>query len=181
MFGQEAIEFQNASFRRVQFQGAALEGAQFHGANHRGSRFQGANLYGAQFPGAALRGVQFQCARLQCVRFPGAGLQYVQFQGATLEDVQFHGANFEGVRFQGATLKDVQFHGVAASCEAIRPFEQQITDRIDKDADLSNVVFAGGLEQQHVDQWADGMRGADCLSEDDIEAFKQSLCGHVWA
>ena len=74
---------------------------------------------------------------------------------------------------------DVQFHGVGASCEAVRSFEQQITDRIDKDADLSDVVFEGGLQQQQVDQWVSDMQEIGCLSDDTIKAFKQSLCGHV--
>ena len=52
-------------------------------------------------------------------------------------------------------------------------------DRIDQDADLSNVVFAGGLQQRQIDQWVDDMQETGYLSEDDIEAFKQSLCEHV--
>ena len=161
--------FQNASLIGAKFQGAALEGAEFQCAELFGAGFHGASLSGAQFQRAFLDGAQFQCASLVGAEFQGARLNCVEFQGASLYNAQF----------QCASLVGAQFQGVTPSAEYGHAFEQQIRERIGRDADLSAIVFAGGLRQEQIEQWVDGLKKGGKATEDEIKEFKQRVGAHV--
>ncbi|MDD9864260.1 MAG: pentapeptide repeat-containing protein [Gammaproteobacteria bacterium] len=172
-------EFHGAYLNGAEFHVASLENAQFQGATLENAEFQGARLYRVRFQGAELGHVGFQGAFFARVKFHGASLVFAGFQGAFLDDAQFQGATLENAEFHGASLKNAQFQGVTSSAEYGHTFEQRIRGSIGRDADLSAIVFAGGLRQAQIDQWVDGIKKSDEDAEDKIEVFKQRVGIHV--
>jgi len=172
-------KFQGAHLNRAKFQGARLSRAKFQGARLSRAEFQGARLNRAEFQGVFLEDAKFQGARLNRAEFQGAFLYDAEFQGAFLEDAKFQGAFLVGAQFQGASLKNAQFQGVTSYAEYVPAFEQRIREKIDRDADLSAIVFAGGLIQEQIERWVDGLKKGGRATEDEIKEFKQRVGIHV--
>ena len=109
-------KLQGAYLWDVQLQGAILFGAKLHGASLCRARLQGADLYGAELQGADLFGAKLQ----------GASLGRAELQGADL-----YGAELQGTIDSGGVI--------------VKPFDERINERTDKNTHLKNVVFRGGL------------------------------------
>ena len=179
---QEAMllgaQFQGAYLVDAQFQGTTLQGAQFQGAMLLGAQFQGAAPLRAQFQGANLEGALFQGANLDGALFQGANLWEAQFQEARLGGVQFQGALLGKARFQEAHLGRVQFQGVFCDKRLLETtFENRIKSRIDKDSDLSRVVFSGGLSEEGVERIIGSIPGY--TTEEYAQNLKERLEKHV--
>ena len=132
---------QGAVLRDARLQGAALWGAQLQGAYLWNARLQGAYLWNARLQGAYLRDAQLQ----------GAYLRDARLQGAYLRDARLQGAYLWNARLQGAYLMGAWLQGATSKCRSGKPFEERIRDRIGKESDLSEVTFAGGLNQEDID------------------------------
>jgi len=172
-------EFQGSSLVGAEFQGAFLEGAEFHGARLSRAEFQGSSLVGAEFHGARLSRAEFHGARLSRAEFQGSSLVGAEFHGARLSRAKFQGAFLEDAQFQGASLENAQFQGVTSSAEYVPAFEQRIREKIDRDADLSAIVFAGGLRQEQIERWVAGLKKGGRATESKIAVFRQRVSAHV--
>ena len=156
-----------------------LVGTQLQGAHLMITRLQGAHLMSTQLQGAHLVSTQLQGADLGYARLQGADLGYARLQGAHLGDAQLQGAVLRGAGLQGAVLRDARLQGATSeylsgepflrTFEVARargatseylsgePFEGRIRDRIDKESDLSGIIFAGGLRQEDIDSLVKGL------------------------
>ena len=93
----------------------------------------------------------------------GAGLDKTQMQGAVLFKAQMQGANLDKTQMQGAFLfetelqeaflLEAELQGVVSSLYGLSfmSFEDLIRGQINKETDLSTVIFAGGLSQEAVE------------------------------
>ena len=165
----QEVQIQGASLSMVQLQGAVLQEAQMQGANLWKAQLQGAYLQEAQMQGAFLWGAQMQGADLRSVQMQGADLRSVQMQvqGAELQEVdlrsvQMQGANIDQMQVQGAELQEVDLRGAYcqnSSEELSVDLPKRIDKRRRKKADLTTVIFSGGLKAK------DAQRIRDQLTE----------------
>ncbi|MDE2741354.1 MAG: pentapeptide repeat-containing protein, partial [Gemmatimonadota bacterium] len=159
-----AAYLEEASLRKAQLQDADLRFTRLQGATLNKTRLQGANLREAQLQGAFLVETQLQGAFLVDTRLQGAALNRAHLQGAMLHlMVQLQGAVLQGARLQGIGNVD----GASIS------FQDRIRGKIDKESDLSGVIFAGGLSQEYVDSLVGG------LSDDQAKRLQGRLRRHI--
>ena len=75
--------------------------------------------------------------------------------GADLSGAQLQGACLKRTQLQGANLSSAQLAGVSSSVEygdyITKGFLDRIMEASDKESDLSQIIFAGGLNQGDVD------------------------------
>jgi len=170
-------QLQGANLWRAQLQGANLYKTQLQGAILREALLQGDNLTQAQLQGANLYEAQLQEADLWWAQLQGANLYKAKLQGADLIDAQLQGANLYKAKLQGADLERVQLQGVSSqehpSHRLSAEFESRITDRIDKDSDLTGIIFAGGLQEEHLDTLCEG------LSTEKAQLLREKLISDV--
>ena len=162
----QEVQLQGAYLQEAQLQGAQLQGAQLQGAYLQGARLWGANLEGAQLQGARLWGANLEGAQLQGARLWGANLEGVQLQGANLEGAQLQGAYLREGQLQGTNLQKADLQGVRCE-DPFRQlsFEDLIRESIRKGTDLSGVVFKGGLSQEYVDSFIEGLSDEETKKE----------------
>ena len=136
------------------FSGIKLRRAQFRYAHLHNAQFLGASLLHAQFQASNLSDAQFHMAHLPSTCFQGARLTDTKFWNASLKEAQFQSAHLNGTHFQGVNLESVQFQG--GFCDkpklTMRDFEKQIKDRIGENADLSEVIFSGGVDLENLEE-----------------------------
>lgn len=125
----EKASFFLADVRRVDFSGAALDGANFVQADVRGTKFVGAAMRGTSFGNGAMEGADFSDARLEGADFNsqlsgvifrrahmrGAWFGFgvpTHLEGADLAGAELEGAVFESVFLQGADLRGAKLAGV---------------------------------------------------------------------
>ncbi len=163
---------QGAHLRRTFLQGAHMEGASLQWADLREASLQGAKLVGVSLQRAFLWGASLQGAHLQHASLQGANLWRASLQGVDLEEALLQGANLLGAALQGANLLEallqganlrraslqgaylgsVSLQGVVSQNSADNgPFAEDIRARIDQEADLSEVIFVGGLSREDID------------------------------
>ena len=145
-------QLQGANLHEAKLQGAFLAWAKMQGAFLNSAQLQGAALDVAEMQGAKLDEAQLQEARFSITQLQGATLSGAQLQGAQLIQTQLQGAALFGAQLQGANLAGAQLHG-ANSEESFSSvvFEGRIRSRINKESNLSEVIFAGGLSREDVD------------------------------
>ena len=164
----QGAQLQGAYLQEAQLQGAYLQEAQLQEARLWRVYLQGANLEGAHLQGAYLREGQLQEARLWRAYLQGANLEGAHLQEAYLREGQLQGANLEGAHLQGAYLREGQLQGAnlqkahlqSVRCEApfrSLSFEDLIRESIGKETELSGIVFEGGLSQEDVDSFIEGL------------------------
>ena len=173
---------QRADLANAHLQGSVLNDARLHGASLQGALLQetglngtylqGANLSVAKIQMASLGGAQMQGAILHMAELHGAVLTDAQMQGVYLRRAQLHGAIFsslQGSQHLNETVRKsinpqpAQLHGVSSSVvKGISGSTERIRKRMDKETDLSGVIFSGGLTKKGVDSLVKGLseRGA---------------------
>ena len=166
---------QVADFRYAQLQGAVLMEAQLQRAALWGAQLQGADLSKAQLRGAGLKQAQLQSADLREAQLQGANLRYAQLQVADLSNAQLQGSFLGEAQLQGAVLTDAQLQGVSSQASPPPPagFERKINNRIGKDSDLTEIIFAGGLKEEDLDTLCKG------LSPKKAQALREKLIPHI--
>ena len=163
-----------ADLSRARLQGAVLLGAWLQGTKLIRARLQKAILTGERREAdvtAVRSGVDPTGARLQ-----GADLTSAWLQGADLTGAWLQGANLNWTELQEADLTGVRLQGVTSTItreEPSLPFEKRIRNGIDRRSDLSQVIFAGGLHQEDLNDLLEG------LSDEEAKEFRERLTPHL--
>ena len=162
---------------RINLQGSWLNGtdlnlARLEKAALNNAYLQGAGLLNAHLQGANLLAARLQEADLGAAHLQGANLRGHIYKGDHLLAARLQGANLGAAHLQGANLKEVQLQGVISQ-QPLLPFEEQIRSQIGKESDLSGIIFAGGLSQEDVDSFVEG------LSDGGAEMLREKLMPHV--
>ena len=161
---------QKANLCRAQLQEANLVEAQLQGTTLDRAQLQRSILNRAQLQGANLVETQLQGSILAMAQLQGANLVETQLQAANLVETQLQGAMlFIGIQLQGAALRGAQLQGIGSVDGSSMSFQDRIRGQIDKESDLSEVIFAGGLSQELV-------KG---LSEDQATWLRRRLRQHI--
>ena len=165
---------QGANLNRAHLQGASLSEARLQGACLSEAYLQGANLIRAYLQGAVLNRAHLQGANLIRARLQGANLNRAHLQGASLSEAHLQGADLFEAQLQGTSLFETRLQGSTSQLDEYEPsFEERIDERIGRKSNLSGVVFAGGLGQQDLDSFVEG------LSSEKAEALRQRLEPHI--
>ena len=178
---------QKADLYEAKLQGASLVGAELQGADIRGARLQGAHLLGAQLEGAHLWRAYLQGASLWEARLQGARLVEAHLRGADLTRARLQGSDLSGAHLQGSCLHEAQLQGadiegahlqgivstLMDSSRTSRFFAGNIRARAGRESDFSQVVFAGGLTREDVDNLV-----AD-LSDESGKDLRTKLASHI--
>ena len=142
-------ELQGADLSQAELQGADLWEAKLQGADLSQAELQGADLWEAKLQGAGLQGADLSEAGLQ-----GADLSWAELQGADLSQAGLQGAELRGAGLQGADLRGAELQGATTAnkwdASLGKPFVEWMKKRIDRDTDLENVVFSGGLTDEKI-------------------------------
>ncbi len=157
---------QKADFHWAYLQGAYLENA----------HLQGANLFGARLQGAILQGAKLQCADMRGAWLQGALLVLAQLQEADLAGALLHGVvsgdqGPEGIPI--APAASIPKDQIWRSLRTPSSFAERMTESIDQKHDLSGVTFAGGLSQEKVDSFVEG------LSNKKANELRERLESHI--
>ena len=152
---------QGADFANAYLQGAFLHGVQLQEADLTKAHLQGVSLHKAQLQGAALLmaqlqgslfiGAQLQEAFLGNAQLQGAFLIEAQLQGAFLHRAQLQGADLAGARLQGAYIREAQLQGAESVVLDDPHFKECIRRRANRESNLSDVIFAGGLSREDIE------------------------------
>lgn len=143
---------QKAILREAYLQGANLDIAHMQAADFIEAHMQGSQLFRACLMGAELFGAHLHGARLYAACLQGARLG-----GAKLQEADLSFAHMEGIN----------------SVIAPDSFADRIRQQIDKETDLSGVVFAGGLSREDVDSLVEG------LSNEKAKELREKLEPHI--
>ena len=136
-----------------------LQGSWLNGANLNRSRLEGAiltrtHLRSTHLEYARLLGANFSRAVLQGTNLWEASLQGANFWKASLQGAQLWKVSLQGAQLEGASLQGVFSQGVFSLIQGLSSggsFVEAIRACIDQEADLSGVIFAGGLSREEVD------------------------------
>ena len=144
-------QLQGADLTKAYLQGAFLHKAQLQGTFLDDIYLQGASLPLAQLQGSLLSNAQLQEAFLGEAQLQGAFLIGAKLQGAFLVRAQLQGADLTKAHFQGARINKAQLQGAESVVFDDVYFEGCIRKRTNRESNLSEVIFAGGLSQEDVD------------------------------
>ena len=163
-----------ADLSKARLQGAILTGAYLQKADLSlaylqkafldKAYLQKADFFLAYLQKAFLLKAQLQKANLSEARLQEARLVGTGLQGANLDEARLQGADFERAQLQGANLYKAQLHETYLKEADLRgsrsgdrhrylwtSFEDRIRESIGKEADLSEIIFAGGLHRKDMD------------------------------
>ena len=163
-----SARLQGATLNNARLQGATLDWAQMQGAFLIDTKLQGATLIDTKLQGAMLKSARLQGTTLNKTQMQGALLVDTELQGAFLVDTELQGAilsrtQLQGamlymdVQLQGATLKSARLQGVGNVDGSSMSFEDRIRGQIDRESDLSGVIFEGGLSQEYENSLSDNL------------------------
>lgn len=149
--------------------GAFLQGADLILANLEGTHLGEAHLEGSILIETYLRRAFLGDAHLEGAKLTGALLYKTylwgaHLQGADLAEAHLHGANLRNAHIEGVT---------SAEAELEIGFVERIRRSIGRQADLSGVVFSGGIEQRHIVNLVRGM------SDEDAIEVRENLTPHI--
>ena len=189
------INLQESWLNGVNLREARLEKAILTKARIRGANLSRARLQGAVLSGALLQGVDLSWARLQKavlmgerqgvsvtgvfehdptgVQLQGANLGGARLQGAVLSGVQLQGANLGEAGLQGVVLTGPLYLGGVTSYLTSLAFEERIRERSGKEADLTGVIFVGGLNQEETNSLLEG------FSDEEAKELRERLAPHI--
>lgn len=185
---------QGASLDRAYLQEANLSNACLQGATLIEARLQGIILKWAYSQGAIFYRAYLQKADLSGARLQGAILYFANLQCANMKDTALQGAILAGAYLQGAILWMAHLQGVVGArrlpmdfqgelhmwgAEAWRNFrkpsrfEKRLRESIDREADISGMVFKGRLTKEDVDSIVEG------LPDEKANELREELEPHV--
>ena len=125
---------------------ADLSHSYLNGADFRSAQCQGAFFWSAQCQRADFRSAQCQGAFFWSAQCQRADFRFAQCQGADFGSAQCQGAFFWSAQCQGADFRFAQCQG-AHSLDSFLSFRE----RIGKDTDLTNVIFAGAINKDAIE------------------------------
>ena len=160
-----------ATLSRARLNKADLRQAQLQGANLSMAQLQEASLNEAHLRGSDLSGAKLQVSNLTDAHLQGATLWQAQMQGTKLLHAQLEGASLWAAQLQGSILVFAQLQGTSRSI--LNGFENQIRIRIGEPSDLTEIIFAGGLQEEDLDTLCEG------LSDDQAQVLRETLRPHV--
>ena len=185
---------QGAYLDRAYLQEANLSNACLQGAMLIEARLQGVILKWAYPQGAILYRAYLQKADLSGARLQGAILYFANLQCANMKDTGLQGAILCGAQLQGAILWMAHLQGVVGAqrlpmdfqgelhmwgAKAWRnlrkpsKFAKRLRESIDREDDISGMVFKGGLIKENVDSFVEG------LSNKKANELREELEPHV--
>ena len=168
----KAAHLHGANLMSARLSGAILMKAHLHRAILSGARLTGAFLVGAHLPAADMTLARLSEARLNSARLHGADLTRAHLEGAILLAAHLPGAYLNGTYLHGADLTDTRLHGAilietclqgakldSAQLQGVRsyvedmlpPFADRMRNAINKESDLSEATFTGGLSREDLD------------------------------
>jgi len=160
----EKTHLQGADLREAHMQSADLREAKLQWANLMRVHLRAANLFGAKLMKADLRKAnlqgayvvhgQLQQARLDEACLQAADLRLARLHGADLTNARVQAAEFYHTGLQEATLEGTHLQGVKhrrGDDWTLAPFAESIRESIGKKSDLFGAIFAGKLNEKHVD------------------------------
>lgn len=175
------VQIPNGQLQEVDLAGAQLQMANLveaclNGASLFDVHLEGAFLEGAHLDGADLNRAHLLDADLGNARLRGADLSEANLQLVNLSSAQLQGAILQDVHLQGANIENAQICGVRSDEVSSDPdsFEQRIRQSIDRDSDVSSVVFKGGVSQKDIE-----LSYVRSLADDDAEELRQKLAPHI--
>ena len=158
---------QGAQLQEARLQKAQLSYAQIQGAILFRAWLEEARLWEACLQETWLMETYLQGAQLSRTRLQKALLWAAHLQGALLQKAQMHGARLRGACLQGADLFEAQLQGAELESACLEgatsqqaygsTFEQRIRASIGRESDLGRVDFQGGLSQENIDSFVEGL------------------------
>ncbi len=185
---------QGASLDRAYLQEANLSKVGLQGATLIEARLQGITLKWAYSQGAIFYRAYLQKADLSGARLQGAILYFANLQCANMKDTGLQGAILSGAQLQGAILWMAHLQGVVGAqrlpmdfqgelhmwgAEAWRNFlkssrfAKRLRESIDRECDISGMLFKGGLSRENVESFVEG------LSDKKTDELREELEPHV--
>ena len=164
---------------RINLQGSWLNGvtlnrARLHRAKLFEVRLQGAYLSEAQLQEVNLNKACMQGTVLVMAHLQGAYLMLAQLHGSILIGAHLQGTNLSRAQLQGADLRAAQLQGVRSD---IKDSQQSFADRMrnaaNKETDLSEVTFTGGLNREIVDSVVEN------FSDEEARELRKILEPHI--
>ena len=164
---------------RINLQGSWLNGVTLNRARlHRAKLFevhlQGAYLSEAQLQEVNLNKACMQGTVLVMAHLQGAYLMLAQLHGSMLIGAHLQGTNLSRAQLQGADLRSTQLQGVRSD---IKDSQQSFADRMrnaaNKETDLSEVTFTGGLNREIVDSVVEN------FSDEEARELRKILEPHI--
>ena len=147
-----------ADLMEAYLQGADLRGVHLHGSILRGAYLQGSNLSRAYLQGSNLFLARLQGVSLSRAYLQGVSLSRAHLQGSNLHGAYLQGSNLSRAYLQGSILRGAYLQGAGnVTWSPYMSFRNRIQRRLRKKADLSSVVFAGGLTKEDVDSLVEGL------------------------
>ena len=163
---------QKAELRSAKLTSSNISEADLHAADLRKANMRRAYLDKTRLHGANLVEANLQASRLSEASLYGANLLGASLQGANLQQAKFQGASFGGARLQGANLRHVQLQGVKNE-RWRHSFEENINESIGNAAELSGMIFTGGLGSEDLDSIVED------LPNDKATALRKKLIADV--
>ena len=175
---------QEANLSKACLQGATLIEARLQGVILKWAYSQGAILYRAylqkaDLSGARLQGAILYFANFQCTSMKDTGLQGAILCGAHLQEAILWMTHLQGVvgaqylpeDFRG----ELQLWGSDAWRNFLKPsrFAKRLTESIDRESDISGMLFEGGLSRENVDSFVEG------LSDERANELREKLEPHI--
>ena len=153
-----------ASLRNARLEGADLASVWLLGAGLLWARLRGANLFAANLQSAYLLEAQLQ----------GASLCRARLHGTHLLKAQLHGADLYETQLQEAGLQRTELHGVTSTLSDYgESFVERLRAFVGRNSDLSGAILEGGLKQQDLDSYLNGMPAATA------NELREKLQSHV--
>ena len=116
------------------------------------------NLQGSWLNGADLRAARLAKVILTKAHLQGATLRKAHLSGADLMEAYLQGADLRGVHLQGSNLSRAYLQGAGnVKWSPYMSFRNRIQRQLRKKADLSSVIFAGGLKKKDMDELVEGL------------------------
>ena len=164
---------QGATLIEARLQGVILKWAYSQGAILYRAYLQKADLSGARLQGAILYFANLQCANMKDIGLQGAILCGSHLQGAILWMAHLQGV--VGVQYSEDFRGELQLWGAEAWRNLRKPsrFAKRIRESIDREDDISGMVFVGGLTKENVDALVEG------LSDEKANELREELELHV--
>ena len=170
----DMAHLQEANLVEAHLEEAVLEQANLQGAKLISAYLQGGTLFQARLQRANLWMARLHAAYLQDAHLQGANLADVKLQGAILLEARMQGAKLSYTQMQGAILDKANLNGAGTQeWSSSTPFAERIRKSIDKESDLSKVVFFGGIGRKFADSLVEG------LSDEKAMILRASLRPHI--
>ena len=131
-------------------------------------------LSGAHLQGASLDGTKLQAASLIDTQLQGAFLGWTRLQGTYLVKTQLQGAFLVEAHLQGAFVHNASLQGAGdVAWSHPEHFESRIRTQINRESNLSKVIFSGGLRQEDLDALVEG------LPDEKAKKLRETLKPHI--